>query len=85
MEQANPDDSVAPVIYASILTQLNRQRDAEPFVHLYPLPRPTTTQEFLSLAVPRIFEIRAALLAAQGKTAEAESSRKIFKTLWGEE
>ena len=79
------DDSVSPVIYAKILVELNRPREAEPFVRLFPLPQPNGSQEFLSLAMPQVLDVRAAVLASQGKTAEAESSRKLFKTLWGGE
>ncbi len=80
-DQARADD-IEPVIYADILVRLNRPKDAARYVRLFLVPHPNLNQEFLSLAMPRIFEIRAAVLASEGKTAEAESSRKIFRTLW---
>lgn len=78
---STPDDAIAPVIYGQILRELNRPGDAEPYVRLFPIPVPNGTQEFLSLAIPKIFETRAAVLAAAGKTAEADASRKVFQTL----
>ncbi len=85
VERSGPDDTISPVIYADILVELKRPRDAEPLVRLFPLPRPNGQQEFLSLAIPKIFDTRAAVLEAGGKIAEAEASRKVFKALWGGE
>src|ERR1035441_10294392 len=83
VDRSGPDDSLSPVIYAQILVELNRQRDAEPYVRLFPVPHPDAAPAFLSLAIPRISSPRAAVLAIQGKTTEADASRKVFKTLWG--
>ena len=83
VDRSGPDDTLSPVIYAHILVELNRARDAEPYVRLFPVPHPETFQDFLSLAIPRIFSLRAAVLASEGKTAEAEASRKVFQALWG--
>jgi hypothetical protein len=83
MESSVPDDSITPVIYAHVLVELNRTREAEPLVRLFPVPHPNGQQELLSLAIPRIFEVRAATLASEGKTAEAEASRKLFQQLSG--
>ena len=82
-DRSNSDDTVTPVVYARVLVELNRARDAEPYVRLFPVLHPGASGEFLSLEFPQIFDIRAAVLAAQGKTVEAESSRKVFATLWG--
>jgi len=71
------------LLYARILVELNRAREAEPMVRLYPVPHPNSQQEFLSLTIPQYFATRAAAFAAQGKTGEADSSRKIFQTLSG--
>lgn len=83
-ERSSPDDALTPAIYGQILVELNRAREAEPFVRLFPLLHPEA-QEFFSLVVPKIFDTRAAVLAGQGKTAEAEGSRKVFKALGGGE
>lgn len=82
-ERASPDDSITPVIYARILVGLNRVREAAPYVRLFPLVHPDGPQEFVGLAFPEIFDVRAVMLAAEGKSAEAEASRKIFRILWG--
>jgi tetratricopeptide (TPR) repeat protein len=82
-DESGPDDSITPVIYGQILVALNRPRDAEPYLRLFPDVRTNGVMEFLSLAIPRILDARAAVLASQGKNAEADTSRKVFKTLWG--
>ena len=83
LESSRSDDSVTPVIYGQILVELKRPRDAEPYVRLFPVPNPASSQEFLSLAIPEIFDTRAEVLASQGKTQEAEASRKVFRELNG--
>ena len=82
VDRSGPDDSITPMIYAQILVELKRPRDAEPHVRLFPIPHPESNQEFLSLVVPKVFDTRADVLASEGKAAESEASRKIFKTLW---
>ena len=82
-DTANPDDNITPIIYGQILVELKRVGEAEPYVRLFPIPNPQAIREFLSVAVPRIFETRAAVLANQGKNAEAAASEKVFKTLSG--
>jgi tetratricopeptide (TPR) repeat protein len=74
--QANAEDLITPVIYGQILVELKRPHDAEPFVRLFPIPNPQAIREFLSLAIPQIFETRAIVLAN-------EASQKVFKTLSG--
>ncbi len=82
VDRSGSDDSLTPVIYGQVLVELKRPREAEPFVKLFPIPNPSSIREFASLAVPKIFDTRAAVLASEGKTAEADASRKVFKTLW---
>jgi hypothetical protein len=82
-DRTGPDDSITPVIYGQILVELKRPREADPYVRLFPISNPESIQEFFSLAVPEIFDTRAEVLASEGKTADAEASRKVFRTLWG--
>jgi len=77
------NDPVTPLIYAHILVELKRPREAQPLVALFPLPQPNASQEFASLAIPQIFATRGAVFASEGKTTEAEASQKVFRTLWG--
>lgn len=81
VERSTPDDSVSPVIYAQILMELHRPLEAEPFVRLFPLLHTRNIESFLSLSIPRIFDIRAGVFDAQGKSADAAASRAMFKTL----
>jgi tetratricopeptide (TPR) repeat protein len=83
-DRAGPDDSLTPVIYARALVELKKAKEAAPLVRLFPIPHPNSSLEFLSLAIPEVFEVRAAVAGAEGKPAEAEESRKIFRTLWPE-
>ncbi|HEY3835596.1 MAG TPA: tetratricopeptide repeat protein [Bryobacteraceae bacterium] len=83
VDHAGAEDSLSPAIYAQILVELNRAKEAEPLVRLFPILRPDQTQEFLSTVIPRIFDTKAVVLAAQGRNAEADASRKVFHTLWG--
>lgn len=83
VDLAPPDDSITPAIYGQILVELKRPRDAEPYVRQFPIPSLQSMQEFLSLAIPEIFQVRAEALAAQGKTGEADAARKVFQALWG--
>jgi tetratricopeptide (TPR) repeat protein len=76
LDRSTPDDSITPAIYGQILVELKRPRDAEPYVRLFPIPNTQALQEFYTLAVPKIFDTRAQVLAS-------EASRKIFNTLWG--
>jgi tetratricopeptide (TPR) repeat protein len=84
-DRAGSDDSITPAIYGQLLVELKRTKEAEPFVRLFPIPRPDQTQEFLSMVIPEIFETRAAVLAAQGKSSDADASRKVFHALSGSE
>jgi tetratricopeptide (TPR) repeat protein len=83
IEHATADDAITLAIYGQILVELHREREAEPLVRLFPIFRPEGTQEFHSLVIPKIFDTRAAVLAAQGKPEESAASRKVFQTLWG--
>ena len=83
LDRSNAEDALTPVIYGQILVELERPAEAEPYVRLFPIPNTVSVREFLSLAVPRIFDTRAAVLESQGKTAESESNRRVFKTLSG--
>jgi tetratricopeptide (TPR) repeat protein len=84
-DRAGSDDSITPAVYAQILVELKKTKEAEPLVRLLPIPRPDQTQEFESTVIPGIFETRAAVFAAQGKTADADASRKVFQALSGNE
>ncbi len=83
VDGSSSDDSITPVIYGQILVELKHPHDAEPYVRLFPILDPQSIREFLSLAVPKIFDTRADVQASEGKTAEAEASRKVFSALWG--
>jgi tetratricopeptide (TPR) repeat protein len=83
-DRTGTEEPIPGLIYAQILVQLKRANEAEPLVRLYPIPRPDAPQEFVSLTMPEFFATRAAVFASQGKTAEAEASRKVFQALSAE-
>jgi tetratricopeptide (TPR) repeat protein len=82
VERASPNDVLMAPVYGHILVELKREKDAEPYVRLFPLPQPNDAQEFRSLVIPRILATRAAVFNAEGKSAEAQASRKVFEKLW---
>jgi tetratricopeptide (TPR) repeat protein len=65
--QAPTDDALTGIFYARILVEQHRPLEAEPFVRFFPIPRATGIQEFYTLAVPEILNLRAAVNSAQGK------------------
>jgi len=82
VDSTGPNDVLMAPIYGHILVELKREKDAAPYVRLFPLPQPNDAQEFRSLVIPRVFATRAAVFTAEGKTAEAQAARKVFDTLW---
>lgn len=83
LERATPDDAITPAVYGQILVELKREKEAERYVRLFPLPHPGEPDEFRSLVIPRVLATRSVVFAAEGKTADAEGARKLFVSLWG--
>ena len=78
-----PDPTqILPVLLAWTYVETGRFEDAAPLVAANPVPH-TAPEIFASLAFPRLLFLRAAVLAKQGRNAEAGRDYRLFLTLSG--
>jgi tetratricopeptide (TPR) repeat protein/TolB-like protein len=73
---------ILPVLLAWAQVETGHFQDAAPFVERNPVPNPAP-ELFASLAFPRLFSLRAAVLEKQGQRAEAEKVLRLFVSLSG--
>ena len=73
-------DPGVPVLLAWAYAETGRYQDAAPLVERNPMP-PAGLDVFTSLWFPRLFAVRAQVLAKQGRTGDAQESYRIFQAL----
>ena len=84
-QHSNPEPrEILPVLLGWAMLETGNVNDAARLVQRNPIPNPAP-DIFAALAFPRLLAVRAAVLAKQGRTADAERSRQLFLTLSGQD
>jgi tetratricopeptide (TPR) repeat protein len=80
--QTNPSSpDPVEVLLAWALVENGRFKEAGELLAVNPIPEPLGEHPFLSLSFPRIFHLRGAVLAKEGRGAEAKASLELFRRL----
>jgi hypothetical protein len=77
-------NEILPLLLAWTKVEAGHFEQAAPLVERYPVPS-TSGDIFTSLALPRLFYLRGAILEKQGRRDDAAKNYRLFLTLSGQD
>jgi tetratricopeptide (TPR) repeat protein len=76
-------DEGIPALLAWTLLETGRAPDAAPLLRLNPVPPPGGIGSFTAFYFPRLYELRAMAAEKEGRTADAQTNRDLYRKLSG--